>query len=125
MSSLTWHSYHGGSSPENIHAGGVPVAQRCVEAHVCQLASPHMLLLGSHGGEDDARRRQTHVLSILLDVWLANSREAKKPQHAVGHALQDLQQQGRLTTGMWVFRKLRENRELLKMTTIPLTLAHI
>lgn len=50
-----------------------------------------MLLFGGHGREDDARAGQTHVLSVLLDVGLANGGEPKKPQHTVGHTLQDLQ----------------------------------
>lgn len=50
-----------------------------------------MLLFGGHGREDDARAGQTHVLSVLLDVGLADGGEPKKPQHAVGHTLQDLQ----------------------------------
>lgn len=50
-----------------------------------------MFLFGGHRREDDARGRQTHVLGVLLDVGLADSREAKKPQHAVAHTLQDLQ----------------------------------
>lgn len=95
FSFLTWHGHHGSSSPEDIHACCVTIAQRGVEAYISQLASPHMLLLGCHGRENDARGRQTHVLSVLLDVGLANSREAKKPQHAVGHTLQDLQQHGK------------------------------
>ncbi|KAG7241901.1 hypothetical protein INR49_024871 [Caranx melampygus] len=37
--------------------------------------------------EDDARARQAHVLSVLLDVGLTHSREAEKPQHTVGHTL--------------------------------------
>lgn len=50
-----------------------------------------MLLLGGYRREDDTRARQTHVLGILLDVRLADGRETKKPQHTVGHTLQDLQ----------------------------------
>lgn len=94
LSFLTRHRDHGCSSPEDIHACGVTIAQRSVEAHISQLAPSHMLLLGGHGREDDARARQTHVLSVLLDVGLANGREAKEPQHTVGHALQDLQARG-------------------------------
>lgn len=59
-----------------------------------------MLLLGGHWREDDARARQTHVLSVLLDVGLTNSRETKKPQHTVGHTLQDLQGQGSFKTSL-------------------------
>lgn len=55
------------------------IAQGGVEAHISQLAPSHMLLLGGNRREDDARARETHVLSILLDVWLAHSRESKKP----------------------------------------------
>lgn len=53
-----------------------------------------MLLLGGHRREDNARARQTHVLSVLLDVGLADSRETKKPEYTVGHTLQDLQGDG-------------------------------
>lgn len=84
---LTWHGDHGCSSPENIHACGVTVAQRSVQAHIGQLAPSHMLLLGGHRRKDDAGARQTHVLSVLLDVGLTDSWEAKKPQHTVGHTL--------------------------------------
>lgn len=50
-----------------------------------------MLLFGGYRREDGAGGRQTHVLGILLDVRLANSRETEKPQHAIGDALQDLE----------------------------------
>lgn len=50
-----------------------------------------MLLFRGNRGENDARCGKTHVLSILLDVGLAHSRESKKPQHAVGYTLKDLQ----------------------------------
>lgn len=92
---LTWHCDHGGAGPENIHACGVTVAQWGVQAHVRQLASPHVLLFGGYGGEDGAGAGQTHVLGVLLDVWLADGGETEKPQHAVGDALQDLPKRGR------------------------------
>lgn len=53
-----------------------------------------MLLFGGHRREDDAGGRQTHVLSVLLDVGLANSGETEKPQHTVRDTLQDLQRGG-------------------------------
>lgn len=53
-----------------------------------------MLLFGGHGREDDPGGRQTHVLSVLLDVGLANSGETEKPQHTVRDTLQDLQRGG-------------------------------
>lgn len=46
-----------------------------------------MLFFGGDRREDGAGARQTHVLGVLLDVGLANSRETEKPQHAVGDAL--------------------------------------
>lgn len=87
---LTWHGYHGSSSPEDVHARRVTVAQRRVEAHVSELASPHMLLLRSHRGENDTGGGETKVLSVLLNVGLPDSREAEEPQHTVGHSFQDL-----------------------------------
>lgn len=88
---LTWHGDHWCSSPENIHACGVTIAERSVQAHISQLAPSHVLLFGCHRREYDTRSGKTHVLSILLDVGLADGRESKKPQHTVGYALKDLQ----------------------------------
>ena len=42
---------HGRASPEDVHAGGVPVAERSVQAHVYQLAPAHVLLLRRHIAE--------------------------------------------------------------------------
>ncbi len=64
-----------------------------------------MLLLRGHRREDDARGRQTHVLGVLLDVGLTDSREAKEPQHTVGHTLQDLQVEGSFTTDFYPQRQ--------------------
>lgn len=49
-----------------------------------------MLLFRGNRREDDTRGRKTHLLSILLDVGFADSRESKKPQHTVGYTLEDL-----------------------------------
>lgn len=38
----------GRAGPQYVHAGGVSVAERRVEAHVGELAAPHVLLLRRH-----------------------------------------------------------------------------
>lgn len=66
------------------------VAERGVQAHICQLATSYVLLFGSHRGEDDTRAGQAQILSVLLDVGLTHRWKSQEPQHTVGHALQDL-----------------------------------
>lgn len=69
-----------------------------------------MLLFGGYGREDGAGSRQTHVLCILLDVGLANSRETEKPQHAIGDAFQDLKR------GAEISNKLKNKHQQYKPT---------
>lgn len=88
----TWHGDHWCSSPQHIHACGVPVAKWGVQANICQLTPAHMLLLWRNRGEDDAVGWQSHVLGILLNVGLPHCRESQQPQHTVWHTLQDLQE---------------------------------
>lgn len=55
--SLSRQRDHGRARPQDVHTGGVSVAEWRIQAHVGQLPAAHMLLLGSHVGEDDAARR--------------------------------------------------------------------
>lgn len=89
-STLTWHCDHWRASPKHVHASGVTIAEGRVEAYISQLATPHMLLFRGNGREDDAARRQAHVLGILLDVGLTHSWEAQQPENAVWHTFQNL-----------------------------------
>lgn len=67
------------------------IAERRVQADVCQLAPAHMLLFGGDRGEDDAVLGEPHVLCILLNVRFPHGRETQQPQDAVWDAFQDLQ----------------------------------
>lgn len=87
---LTWHGDHGCAGPQHVHAGGVTVAERRVQADVGQLAAPHVLLFGGDGWEDDAAGGQAHVLGVLLDVGFAHGRETQQPEDAVRYTLQNL-----------------------------------
>ena len=87
---LTGQGDHGRAGPEDVHAGGVSVAERRVQADVGQLSAPHVLLLGGHVREEDAAGRQSHGLGRGQHVRLAHRREAQQPQDRVRHPLQDL-----------------------------------
>merc|ERR1711962_1757169 len=63
---------HGRASPEDVHAGGVPVAERSVQAHVHQLAPAHVLLLRRHIAEDKLARFESHLLGSHMDVGFTN-----------------------------------------------------
>ena len=69
---------------------GVSVAERRVEAHVDQLASLHVLLLGRHVGEEHAAVSDAQRGRLRHHVGLAVAGESQQPQHVVGYALQDL-----------------------------------
>ena len=48
------------------------IAKRCIQANISQLPSSHVLLLGSHVGEDKLSILQPHLLSSHVDVCLSN-----------------------------------------------------
>ena len=51
---------------------GVAVTQRSVQAHISQLASPHVFLLGGHVREDYLAWLQSHLLGSNVDISLSH-----------------------------------------------------
>ena len=62
-----------------------------VEEEVAHARARDVLVLRRHVGEDDARRhvRPGPHLRRLLQLTLAEVREAQQPEYGVGHARQD------------------------------------
>ena len=56
----------------------MPVAEGRVQTHVRQLATPHVLLLGRHVGEDDLPVLESHLLGCHVDIGLANLKVIRK-----------------------------------------------
>lgn len=69
------------------------IAQWSIQAHIGQLATADVLLLGSHIRKDDAARAHTKLLCLGQDVGLTMSWETQQPHHRLGHTLQDLSRQ--------------------------------
>lgn len=53
------HRHDGRPRPQDVHAGCMTVAQWRIQAHIGQLASSNVLLLGSDIGEDYSARLET------------------------------------------------------------------
>lgn len=73
---LPGQRHHRRARPEDVHAGGVAVAERRVQANVHQLPSANVLLLGGHIGEDNPPGWQSVGLRQGEHIRLASGGKA-------------------------------------------------